>query len=76
MLDRVLSARIREYAPANPVEQENVLQELIRNQVTQKQLAEKRTRQIKKSGQDIEISPAFLNLVPKRGLEPLQAYTY
>ena len=24
MLDRVLSARIREYAPANPVEQENV----------------------------------------------------
>jgi predicted nucleotidyltransferase component of viral defense system len=29
MLDRVLSARIREYAPANPVEQENVLQELM-----------------------------------------------
>ena len=24
MLDRVLSARNREYAPANPVEQENV----------------------------------------------------
>ena len=29
MLDRVLSARIRDYAPANPVEQENVLQELM-----------------------------------------------
>jgi hypothetical protein len=28
------------------------------------------------SGQDIEISAALTNLVPKRGLEPLQAYTY
>jgi hypothetical protein len=31
MLDRVLSARISEYAPANPVEQENVLQELMQH---------------------------------------------
>lgn len=31
MLDRVLSAKIREYAPANPVEQENVLQELMQH---------------------------------------------
>lgn len=28
------------------------------------------------NGQDVEISPAFLNLVPKRGLEPLQAFAY
>ena len=33
MLDKVLSARIREYAPANPVEQENVLQELMQHYV-------------------------------------------
>jgi len=33
MLDRVLSARIREYAPSNPVEQENVLQELMQHYV-------------------------------------------
>jgi len=33
MLDRVLSARIRDYAPANPVEQENVLQELMQHYV-------------------------------------------
>ena len=33
MLDRVLSARIRDYAPANPVEQENVLQELMQHSV-------------------------------------------
>lgn len=33
MLDRVLGARIREYAPANPVEQENVLQELMQHYV-------------------------------------------
>jgi predicted nucleotidyltransferase component of viral defense system len=33
MHDRVLSARIREYAPANPVEQENVLQELMQHYV-------------------------------------------
>lgn len=33
MLDRVLSARIREYAPANLVEQENVLQELLQHYV-------------------------------------------
>jgi len=33
MLDRVLSARIREYAPANPVDQENVLQELMQHYV-------------------------------------------
>lgn len=33
MLDKVLSARIRDYAPANPVEQENVLQELMQHYV-------------------------------------------
>lgn len=33
MLDRVLSARLRDYAPANPVEQENVLQELMQHYV-------------------------------------------
>jgi predicted nucleotidyltransferase component of viral defense system len=33
MLHRVLNARIREYAPANPVEQENVLQELLQHYV-------------------------------------------
>jgi predicted nucleotidyltransferase component of viral defense system len=33
MLDRVLSARIREYAPTNAVEQENVLQELMQHYV-------------------------------------------
>ncbi len=33
MLDRVLSARIRDYAPANVVEQENVLQELMQHYV-------------------------------------------
>ena len=33
MLDRVLSARIREYAPANLVEQDNVLQELMQHYV-------------------------------------------
>jgi predicted nucleotidyltransferase component of viral defense system len=33
MLDRVLGARIRDYAPANPVEQENVLQELMQHYV-------------------------------------------
>lgn len=33
MLDRVLSAKIREYAPANPIEQENVLQELLQHYV-------------------------------------------
>ncbi len=33
MLNRVLSARIREYAPADPVEQENVLQELMQHYV-------------------------------------------
>ncbi|HAH06628.1 MAG TPA: hypothetical protein DCM05_08910 [Elusimicrobia bacterium] len=33
MLNRVLSARIQEYAPANPVEQENVLQELMQHYV-------------------------------------------
>ena len=33
MLDRVLGARIREYAPANQVEQENVLQELMQHYV-------------------------------------------
>ncbi|MDO8806324.1 MAG: nucleotidyl transferase AbiEii/AbiGii toxin family protein [Elusimicrobiota bacterium] len=33
MLDKVLSAKIREYAPANPVEQENVLQELMQHYV-------------------------------------------
>jgi predicted nucleotidyltransferase component of viral defense system len=31
MLSKVLSARIREYAPANPIEQENVLQELMQH---------------------------------------------
>jgi predicted nucleotidyltransferase component of viral defense system len=33
MLDKVLSARIREYAPTNQVEQENVLQELMQHYV-------------------------------------------
>jgi len=33
MLDRILSARIRDYAPANTVEQENVLQELMQHYV-------------------------------------------
>ena len=33
MLDSVLSARLRDYAPANPVEQENVLQELMQHYV-------------------------------------------
>nr|WP_321349210.1 nucleotidyl transferase AbiEii/AbiGii toxin family protein [uncultured Methanoregula sp.] len=33
MLDKVLSAKIREYAPANTVEQENVLQELMQHYV-------------------------------------------
>lgn len=33
MLDKVLSARIREYAPANTVDQENVLQELMQHYV-------------------------------------------
>lgn len=33
MLDRVLSARIRDYAPTNSVEQENVLQELMQHYV-------------------------------------------
>ena len=33
MLNRVLSAKIRDYAPANPVEQENVLQELMQHYV-------------------------------------------
>jgi len=33
MLDKVLSARIRDYAPANTVEQENVLQELMQHYV-------------------------------------------
>jgi len=33
LLARVLSTRIREYAPANPVEQENVLQELMQHYV-------------------------------------------
>ena len=33
MLDKVLSARIRDYAPANLVEQENVLQELMQHYV-------------------------------------------
>ena len=32
-MDRVLSARIREYAPASPIEQENVLQELMQHYV-------------------------------------------
>jgi predicted nucleotidyltransferase component of viral defense system len=33
MLDRVLNARLRDYAPANPIEQENVLQELMQHYV-------------------------------------------
>jgi predicted nucleotidyltransferase component of viral defense system len=33
MLNNVLSARLRDYAPANPVEQENVLQELMQHYV-------------------------------------------
>lgn len=33
MLDRVLSAKLQEYAPANPLEQENVLQELMQHYV-------------------------------------------
>jgi predicted nucleotidyltransferase component of viral defense system len=33
MLDKVLSAKIREYAPANPIEQEHVLQELMQHYV-------------------------------------------
>ena len=33
MLDKVLSAKIREYAPTNQVEQENVLQELMQHYV-------------------------------------------
>lgn len=33
MLHRPLSARLREYAPANPVEQENALQELLQHYV-------------------------------------------
>ena len=33
MLDSVLSARLRDYAPSNPVEQENVLQELMQHYV-------------------------------------------
>ena len=33
MLDEVLNARIREYAPANPAEQDNVLQELMQHYV-------------------------------------------
>ena len=33
MLEKVLSGKIREYAPANPVEQENVLQELMQHYV-------------------------------------------
>ena len=33
MLDKVLSAKIRDYAPTNPVEQENVLQELMQHYV-------------------------------------------
>lgn len=33
MLDKVLSAKIRDYVPANPVEQENVLQELMQHYV-------------------------------------------
>jgi predicted nucleotidyltransferase component of viral defense system len=33
MLDKLLSARIRDYAPANPVEQHNVLQELMQHYV-------------------------------------------
>ena len=33
MLNKVLSARIRDYAPTNPVEQENVLQEIMQHYV-------------------------------------------
>ena len=33
MLNKVLSARIRDYAPTNPVEQDNVLQELMQHYV-------------------------------------------
>lgn len=33
MLDRVLNVRIRDYAPTNPVEQENVLQEIMQHYV-------------------------------------------
>ena len=33
MLDRVLIARLHDYAPANPIEQENVLQELMQHYV-------------------------------------------
>ena len=33
MLNKVLSARIRDYAPANAVEQDNVLQELMQHYV-------------------------------------------
>ena len=33
MLPKVLNAKIREYAPANQVEQENVLQELMQHTV-------------------------------------------
>jgi predicted nucleotidyltransferase component of viral defense system len=33
MLNKVLNAKLREYAPANPVEQENVLQELMQHYV-------------------------------------------
>jgi len=33
MLDKVLSAKIRDYAPTNPVDQENVLQELMQHYV-------------------------------------------
>ena len=33
MLHRVLNAKLRDYAPANPVEQENVLQELLQHYV-------------------------------------------
>ena len=33
MLDKVLSAKLREYAPANAVEQDNVLQEMMQHYV-------------------------------------------
>jgi hypothetical protein len=33
MLDRVLSAKLREYAPANTIEQDNVLQEVMQHYV-------------------------------------------
>lgn len=33
MLDKVLSAKLSEYAPSNPLEQDNVLQELIQHYV-------------------------------------------